>query len=216
VSRGRFITLEGVEGVGKTTHTAFIAQFLSDRGIPFIETREPGGTPLAERIRDLVLQPEDEAECEKPCDDAELLLVFAARAQHVYRVIRPALEAGIWVLCSRFTDSTYAYQGGGRGIPLGRIQRLADFVHADTQPDLTLLFDLEVSIGLARAKKRGTLDRIEREQQAFFERVRNTYLTLAQQQPRFKLINASQDLAGVQRQVEAVLKAYLYMLRIIN
>ena len=204
---GRFITLEGVEGVGKTTHTAFIAKFLSNRGIPFIQTREPGGTPLAESIRDLVLDPESLVE--KPCSDTELLLVFAARAQHLDQVIRPALSAGTWVICSRFTDSTYAYQGGGRGTPLEKIKILADFVHADITPDLTLLFDLDVSVGLSRAKNRGSLDRIEQEHQDFFERVRQTYLNLAHVEQRFKLVNAECSLEAVQQQLDFILNQWI-------
>jgi dTMP kinase len=206
MSIGRFITLEGVEGVGKTTQTGFIADFLSARGIPFIHTREPGGTPLAERIRDLILNPSS-SDIEKPCDDAELLLVFAARAQHLERVIRPALKTGTWVICSRFTDSTYAYQGGGTD--MRRIEALAQWVHADLEPDLTLLFDLDVQIGLSRAAHRGPLDRIEQENQAFFERVRQVYRKLAQSEKRYRIIDASQSLEEVQDQLGDVLEKWM-------
>jgi dTMP kinase len=198
---GKFITLEGIEGVGKSTNIAVVQAFLEARGIEVVLTHEPGGTPMAEDIRALLLKDHDEAVAE----DTELLLMFASRAQHIARTIRPALEAGKWVLCSRFTDSSMAYQGGGRGIALNHITALAQWVHADLQPDLTLLLDLDPEIGLARARARAELDRIEKETMDFFERVRDTYLQLAKIHDRFCVIDASLDMGGVKAQVEASL-----------
>jgi dTMP kinase len=198
---GKFITLEGIEGVGKSTNIAVVQAFLEARGIEVVLTHEPGGTPMAEDIRALLLKDHDEAVAE----DTELLLMFASRAQHIARTIRPALEAGKWVLCSRFTDSSMAYQGGGRGIALNHITALAQWVHADLQPDLTLLLDLDPEIGLARARARAELDRIEKETMDFFERVRDTYLQLAKTHDRFCVIDASLDMDGVKAQVEASL-----------
>jgi len=194
MKRGKFITLEGVEGVGKTTNQRVIEDYLASHSIDFVSTREPGGTPLAERIRDLVLAPPDQ---EKISTDAELLLMFAARAQHLDQVIRPALAQGLWVICSRFTDSTYAYQGGGRGIPFNRIEILENWVHGDLQPDLTFIFDLSVETGLSRARARGALDRIEQENLEFFERVRQAYLHRARDSDRYHLIDASQSLEEI-------------------
>jgi len=195
---GKFITLEGGEGVGKTTNLDFIQQYLSQQGIEVVVTREPGGTPFAEKIRDLLLMPNPG---EHIAEDTELLLMFASRAQHLAQVIKPALKAGKWVLCSRFTDSSLAYQGGGRGIPLEKIQQLAQWVHGDCQPDLTLILDLPAGVGLERAKARDALDRIELEKIDFFERVRKTYLQLAQSAGRYKLIDANVPLAQVQNQI---------------
>lgn len=201
-SRGLFITVEGGEGVGKSTNIDFIARSLGEAGIDFVLTREPGGTPLAEAIRQLLLAPRDEGVAE----NTELLLMFAARAQHIHGVIEPALAAGQWVLCDRFTDATYAYQGGGRGIPFSKIADLEQWVQGDLRPDITLLLDAPVEVGLARAGKRGALDRFEREQTQFFDSVRRAYLQLAEQQPgRFRLVDASRPLDDVQRQLGAVL-----------
>jgi len=197
---GKFVTLEGGEGVGKTTNLEFAQRWLEAKGIEVVVTREPGGTPLAERIRQLLLDP-----TESVAEDAELLLMFASRAQHLAEVIRPALAAGKWVLCSRFTDSTYAYQGGGRGIDLSRIAALAEWLHGDCQPDLTLLLDLPVTEGLERARARAELDRIELEDMAFFERVRETYLQRAASQSQYVVINANQELELVQQQIEQAL-----------
>ena len=171
MTRGKFITFEGTEGVGKTTNMDFVEQLLKGRGVDLIRTREPGGTPMAERVRAILLDAGSE-----PIDpDAELLLVFAARAQHLARVICPALASGTWVLCDRFTDATYAYQGGGRGLSIERIGALEVAVQGDLQPDLTIYLDLPVATGLERIAP-SDRDRFEREQHQFFERVRRAYL----------------------------------------
>lgn len=198
---GLFITLEGPEGAGKSTNRDYLAMCLRAAGIEVLLTREPGGTPLAERIRELLLAPSDEA----MAADTELLLVFAARAQHLAKVIRPALARGCVVLCDRFTDATYAYQGGGRGLSQQRIAELERFVQGDLRPDLTLLFDLPVEQGLARAAARGRLDRFEQEQRSFFEAVRQTYLQRAALAPqRYRLLDASQSLQQVQAAIDGL------------
>jgi dTMP kinase len=198
---GLFITLEGPEGAGKSTNRDYLAMCLRAAGIEVLLTREPGGTPLAERIRELLLAPSDEA----MAADTELLLVFAARAQHLAQVIRPALARGCVVLCDRFTDATYAYQGGGRGLSQQRIAELERFVQGDLRPDLTLLFDLPVEQGLARAVARGRLDRFEQEQRSFFEAVRQTYLQRAALAPqRYRLLDASQSLQQVQAAIDGL------------
>lgn len=203
---GLFITLEGPEGAGKSTNREYLAQRLIERGIEVQLTREPGGTPLAERIRELLLAPSDET----MAVDTELLLMFAARAQHIAEVIRPALARGAVVLCDRFTDATYAYQGGGRGLPMERIAQLERFVQGDLRPDLTLVFDLPVEIGLSRAAARGRLDRFEQEGRAFFEAVRSTYLTRANADPgRYHILDAAQPLSDVQRALDALLPTLL-------
>lgn len=203
---GLFITLEGPEGAGKSTNREYLAERLRERGIEVQLTREPGGTPLAERIRELLLDPSDE----KMAVDTELLLVFAARAQHIAEVIRPALERGAVVLCDRFTDATYAYQGGGRGLPVERIAQLESFVQGGLRPDLTLVFDLPVEIGLSRAAARGRLDRFEQEGRTFFDAVRNTYLDRARAEPaRYRILDAAQSLAEVQRDLDALLPSLL-------
>lgn len=203
---GLFITLEGPEGAGKSTNREYLAERLRERGIEVQLTREPGGTPLAERIRELLLDPSDE----KMAVDTELLLVFAARAQHIAEVIRPALERGAVVLCDRFTDATYAYQGGGRGLPVERIAQLERFVQGGLRPDLTLVFDLPVEIGLSRAAARGRLDRFEREGRTFFEAVRNTYLDRARAEPaRYHVLDAAQTLVEVQRDLDSLLPTLL-------
>ena len=165
VNPGKFITVEGVEGVGKTTNMTFIQSWLKQQGIEHITTREPGGTPLAEDIRELLLSPRDEAVNE----NTELLLMFAARAQHLAEVILPALERGQWVLCDRFTDATYAYQGGGRGVAMEKISLLEDLVQGQLRPDLTLVLDAPVAQGLERANKRSQPDRFEQEKLDFFD-----------------------------------------------
>ncbi len=198
--------MEGPEGAGKSTNREFIAEHLRERGIDVLLTREPGGTPLAERIRELLLAPSDEP----MASDTELLLVFAARAQHLDQVIRPALARGAVVLCDRFTDATYAYQGGGRGLAMQRIEQLENFVQGELRPDLTLIFDLPVEIGLSRAAARGRLDRFEQEGLGFFEAVRNAYLQRARQAPtRYQVIDAGQPLAAVQRDLQALLPQIL-------
>ncbi len=203
---GRFITVEGSEGVGKSSNLDFIESLLIGAGKTVVRTREPGGTELGERLRAILL----DAKQQNICDDAELLLMFAARAQHLAEVIRPALAAGNWVLCDRFTDATYAYQGAGRGIPFERIAVLEQWVQGDLRPDLTLLLDMPVADGLARAGARSAPDRFEREQAAFFERVREGYLQRARQEPeRFRIIDASPPLPEVQAQIRAALAPFL-------
>ena len=196
--RGKFITIEGGEGVGKTTNLGFVEDWLRSRRIDFITTREPGGTPVAEKIRTLLLDHHEE-----PVDPvAELLLIFAARAQHLNRVIRPALARGQWVLCDRFTDATYAYQGGGRELGLDKVALLEQFVQGELRPDLTLILDVDPAIGMDRANNRGTLDRFEVEQMTFFRRVRETYLELARRHPqRYGVVDAGRALESVQREI---------------
>lgn len=206
VQRGRFITLEGGEGVGKSTNKAYIAERLTVAGIELVLTREPGGTPFAEAIRDLLLKKGDEP----VADLTELLLMFAARAQHLELVIKPALERGAWVLCDRFTDATYAYQGGGRELGFEQIAILESLVQGELRPDATVLLDAPISVGMRRAKERGELDRFEVEQTEFFERVRAAYLALVDAEPRrFCLIDASQELPNVQQQLDTVIDQWL-------
>lgn len=203
---GRFLTLEGIEGAGKSTVAQFVLAYLARRQIPGRLTREPGGTPLAERIRQLVL--ERGAEPLSPV--TETLLMFAARDLHLQHVIRPALARGEWVVCDRFTDATRAYQGSGRGVDPELIESLAAAVHGGLAPDCTLLLDLPVSVGLARARGRATggPDRFEAETQAFFERVRAGYLELARRAPeRFRVIDAAAPLDAVEQRVERILEA---------
>ncbi|WPN97011.1 dTMP kinase [Pseudomonas sp. MUP55] len=203
---GLFMTLEGPEGAGKSTNRDYLAERLRAAGVEVVLTREPGGTPLAERIREVLLTPGDEA----MNPDTELLLVFAARAQHLAQVIRPALARGAVVICDRFTDSTYAYQGGGRGLCRERIATLETFVQADLRPDLTLLFDLPVEVGMARASARGRLDRFELEGQGFFDAVRSAFLARAKAEPaRYHLLDAAQPLAQVQQAIDALLPTLL-------
>ncbi|TBU86435.1 dTMP kinase [Phytopseudomonas dryadis] len=207
---GLFITLEGPEGAGKSTNREYLAARLREQGIDVLMTREPGGTPLAERVRDLLLAPSDEA----MASDTELLLVFAARAQHLARVIVPALQRGSVVLCDRFTDATYAYQGGGRGLDHERIAVLEQFVQGALRPDLTLVFDLPVEVGLSRAAARGRLDRFEQEGRAFFDAVRSTYLQRAASEPqRYRILDAAQPLEAVQRDLDALLPGLLELCR---
>ena len=196
---GVFVTLEGPEGAGKSTNLAYIADALRAAGCEPLLTREPGGTPIAEQVRGVLL-----AHHEEPmADDAELLLVFAARAQHLERVIRPALAAGRVVISDRFTDATYAYQGGGRGIDQTRIAELEQWTQGDLRPDLTLILDVPVEVGMQRARARSALDRFESEQRAFFEAVRSTYLTRAAMAPeRYVVVDASTELAQVQQSLQ--------------
>lgn len=197
--RGLFITLEGPEGAGKTTNRAYLAEQLQAQGLSVVLTREPGGTALAEQIRNILLAPHDET----MAVDTELLLMFAARAQHLAQIILPALAEGKIVICDRFTDATYAYQGGGRGLDCSRIALLEQFVQGDLRPDMTLLFDLPVADGMARAVARGKLDRFEQEQHDFFEAVRRSYLQRASDDPeRFRLVNAQQTLPDVQKSLD--------------
>lgn len=209
--KGYFITVEGIEGAGKSTAMQYCQQLLESENIPLVVTREPGGTPVAEEIRQLLLHYHQE----NICDDTELLLMFAARAQHIAKLIRPSLEAGKWVLCDRFTDASFAYQGGGRGIPVERLQIIEEWVQRDLQPDLTLLLDLPVEQGMARIQKRSTKDRIEKEQNEFFQRVRDMYLQRAEQnQDRYRIIDASRNIQQVQAQIEQQLASLIKNYRV--
>jgi len=204
--RGLFITMEGGEGVGKTTNMALLESHLTEQGVELVVTREPGGTLLGEDIRQLLLQPREESVDSM----SELLLIFAARAQHIGGRIEPALAAGKWVLCDRFTDATYAYQSGGRGLDAAAVRTLENLVQGQLRPDYTLLLDAPVGTGMARARDRGELDRFEQEQIDFFEKVRTTYLQLARESSgRFRVIDASQPLEAVQKQLLKVCKELL-------
>jgi dTMP kinase len=197
MNRGRFVTVEGVDGAGKSTHIAWIAARLRARGAKVIVTREPGGTPLAERLRELVLaQPMDAV--------TETMLLFAARADHVGQVIAPALKAGTWVLCDRFTDATFAYQGGGKGVPAELIAHLAQVSHDGLLPDRTLVFDCPYEVSRERLNGTGRApDRFEREDREFFERVRQAYLALARSDPeRVRVIEAVGSVSDIQKQIE--------------
>lgn len=206
MNQGKFLVLEGIEGVGKSTNMRFMTEFFKKRHMPLTVTREPGGTPLAERIRDITLQHNDEP----LAVDAELLLMFAARAQHLSQVIRPALLQGKWVLSDRFTDASYAYQGGGRGISMDRIAILENLVQDSLRPDLTILLDLAPDLAIARTMRRAHRDRFEEETLAFFARVREVYLQRARLEPkRYRIIDAGQPLHAVQRELERILEEYI-------
>ncbi len=201
MQRGKFITVEGIEGVGKSTNIDFLAGLIEAQGHAVMKTREPGGTPIAEDIRSILKEHGDEL---LP-DVAELLLMFAARSINVNNAIRPALETGGWVISDRFTDSTRAYQGGGRGFPRDSIEWLATFVHGDLQPDLTILLDAPVETALQRAGRRGEPDRFEVEQADFFNRVRQAYLELAAAEPgRFRVVDCSRELDTVQAAIREI------------
>lgn len=201
MERGKFISVEGIEGVGKSTNIDVLVRRIEAAGHRVLTTREPGGTPLAEDIRDIVQHRGDE-----PIPEiAELLLIFAARSLNVNNVILPALEAGTWVVSDRFTDSSRAYQGGGRGIPMETVDRIADWVHGDVWPDLTILLDAPVEIGMERAGKRSAPDRFEQERHDFFQRVRECYLQIASNEPnRFVVIDTTQSLNEVSAEIEAL------------
>ena len=202
---GKFITLEGIEGVGKTTNRNYIRSLLEQAGKPCVETREPGGTALGEALREMLLEHKHEG----MSSDAELLMMFAARAEHLQKIILPALEDGNNVLCDRFTEATYAYQGGGRGINDSRIAELETWVQGDLRPDLTIILDAPVETGRERAGRRSAPDRIEQEQNDFFERVRQTYLQLANHYPhRIAVVDASIALEQVQTQIYHVMKQH--------
>lgn len=207
--RGRLITLEGGEGVGKSSNVAFVTAWLKARGLEVVATREPGGTPRSEAIRELLLDP---APAEPLCSDAELLLMFAARAQHLAEKIRPALARGAWVVCDRFTDATYAYQGAGRGLNNQRIATLEHFVQAGLTPDLTILLDMPVEAASRRVSSRldsggGQRDRFEREQRDFFAAVREGYRQRAEAEPgRFARVDAARSLEAVQTQLDDLLE----------
>lgn len=207
MSRGLFITLEGGEGAGKTTNLAFIRQWLQRAGHEVVVTREPGGTELGERVRDILLHSKQL----HITPESEMLLMFAARSEHLAKVIRPALAAGKTVLCDRFTDATYAYQGGGRGLAAERIAAMENWVQGDLRPDLTLLLDIPVEAGRARAGQRGEPDRFEREDNEFFTRVHAIYLARAQADPkRMRVIDASRALPQVEQQIAAVLEELVH------
>jgi dTMP kinase len=197
VTRGKFITLEGVDGAGKSTHLPRIAEFLRSRGKEVVVTREPGGTPLGERLREILL-------AEPMHIETETLLMFAARREHIARVIAPALAAGRWALSDRFTDATYAYQGGGRGMPVEKIAALERWVQEDLQPDLTLVFDVPVEVALGRLQ--GKADRFEREDRDFFERVRTAYLERAAKDPRrMRIVDGSRGVNQISKELEVLI-----------
>lgn len=201
-----FITMEGIEGVGKSTNIGTITAYLDEKGIEYIVTREPGGTALAEKIRDLLL----EVDAEPVTELTELLLVFAARAQHIETLIKPALKNGKWVICDRFTDATFAYQGGGRGLDSNKIRQLQSMVQDELRPDLTIILDLDPETGMMRARKRGSLDRFELEELEFFARVRQVYLDIAAAEPgRCVTIDASQPLETVKSNLLRLLEQRL-------
>jgi dTMP kinase len=204
-ARGRFISLEGIDGAGKSTHAAWLKDALRARGRSVVATREPGGTPLGEALRALLLE-------HPMTHDSEALLMFAARREHVEQVIGPALARGDWVLCDRFTDATFAYQGGGHGVPRERIAELERFVPANCRPEITILFDVPIAVSrerLERSRAKGRdLDKFEREELAFFERVRNVYLERAALEPaRFRVVNSARPMADVRADLTRLLEA---------
>lgn len=202
-----FITIEGIEGVGKSTAVKFIENILTNKKINFIVTREPGGTFVAEQIRQILLTPNENENLQV---NSELLLMFAARAQHIVHVIKPALQQNKWVVSDRFVDASYAYQGGGRGIPLSQIKMLDDWIVDGLKPDLTILLDAPAEIGLTRAKNKGAHDRIEQEKVEFFDRVRASYLARAKEDvKRFRVIDATQSLENVQAELTKIIDAYV-------
>lgn len=204
--RGRFISFEGIEGVGKTTALQYVCEYLGAAHIPYVVTREPGGTPIAEAIREVLLDHHNEM----MCSDTELLLMFAGRAQNIAQVVLPALRRGQWVLSDRFTDASFAYQGGGRGIPIKYIKELARWVQGNLKPDLTFLLDVPVSVCLDRIKSRGAKDRIETEGLEFFKRVQENYLFQAKRDPkRFRVIYANQELSEIRGQLRQVIDPLL-------
>jgi dTMP kinase len=203
--RGRFVTFEGIEGAGKSTQMDRLVQRLGDAGEPVVVTREPGGTALGEKLRGLLLDPD----IGQMAAETELLLIFAARAEHLAQVIRPQLEQGAWVLCDRFTDASFAYQGAGRGLGSERVATLETWLQDDLRPDLVMVFDVPVEIGLERALARGKRDRIENEDVSFFERARSAYLERARCFPdRYRVIDAAQDLEAVSSDVACVWDAW--------
>lgn len=207
-TRGKFITVEGQDGAGKTTNIGYIHRLLERHNVEVILTREPGGTKLGEDLRHLVLEGHDH----RIDATTELLLIFAARAQHLAEIIRPTLDRGTWVLCDRFTDATYAYQGGGRGVPREHIHTLQTLVQDGLQPDLTLLLDVDIDTGLARSQQRGPdrPDRFEQEKVVFKQRVRSEYLRLAEQHPdRIQIVDASTEIAQVQCQIDRIILAFM-------
>lgn len=206
MQRGKFITVEGIEGVGKSTNMAYLREAIERRGLKVLTSREPGGTPTAEKIRDILFEHGNE-----PIPDlTEMLLMFASRSLHVANVIRPALDEGTWVICDRFTDSSRAYQGAGRGVGQEKINTLAEWVHGDVQPDLTVLLDAPVETGMSRAGERSEPDRIEMERADFFTRARDCFLSLAKAEPeRFVVIDATGDMDTVRMAVETEINRIL-------
>jgi len=198
MSMAKFITFEGVDGAGKSTHLEWFANALRQRGIDLLATREPGGTPLGEKLREILLNQPMHAE-------TEAMLMFAARREHVEQVIRPALQRGTWVISDRFSDASFAYQGGGRGVPLNKLEQLEQWVHGDLQPDLTLLFDIPVKVARERLANNVSLDRFEQERGEFFERVRQAYLARAAKTPqRFAVIRAEKAIIEVQQELSNI------------
>jgi len=204
-TKGMFLSLEGSEGVGKTTSLNYIQEFIESLGHRVLITREPGGTPMAEELRNILLSEREE----KVEANTELLLMFASRCQHVSQVIKPALDSGTWVICDRFVDASFAYQGGGRELGFSRIEQLEKWCLGDFKPDLTLLLDMSVEEGIARTKKRGKADRFETEKMAFYERIRAAYLRRAEEDPeRIHVVDATPDIATVQRSLKHILQQH--------
>jgi dTMP kinase len=200
---GKFITFEGIDGAGKSTHIAFVSEYIKSRGIALVSSREPGGTPLGEKLRELVLH-------EKMHLETEALLMFASRREHIAQVIAPALADGAWVISDRFTDASFAYQGGGRGMDLAKLEALEQWVHPHLQPDLTLLFDVPLDVARARLDATRSLDKFEQEKADFFGATRNEYLRRATQFPeRFRVIDSTQSIADIQVQLGAILDKLL-------
>ncbi|MHB1117149.1 dTMP kinase [Sideroxydans sp.] len=201
MNRARFITFEGVDGAGKSTGLEWFANALRERGVDLLVTREPGGTPLGEKLRELVLHESMHAE-------TEAMLMFASRREHVEQVIRPALQRGTWVISDRFSDASFAYQGGGRGVPVAKLEQLEQWTHGDLQPDLTLLFDIPIEVARERLSNNVSLDKFEREQGEFFDKVRQAYLARVAKKPdRYAVIRAEKSLKEVQQQLADVLAA---------
>jgi dTMP kinase len=198
---GKFITFEGIDGAGKSTHIGFVSDYIQQRGIELVSSREPGGTLLGEKLRELVLH-------EKMHLETEALLMFASRREHIAQVIAPALERGAWVISDRFTDASFAYQGGGRGMSVAKLEALEQWVHPALQPDLTLLFDVPLEVARARLDATRDLDKFEQEKADFFAATRNEYLRRAAQFPqRFRVLDSTQSIAAIQLQIAAILDA---------
>jgi dTMP kinase len=201
LKRGKFITFEGIDGAGKSTHIQFVSERIRARGIELVSSREPGGTALGEKLRELVLH-------EKMHLETEALLMFASRREHVAQVIEPALARGAWVVSDRFTDASFAYQGGGRGLARAKLEALEQWVHPDLQPDLTLLFDVPLDVARARLDATRDLDKFEQEQAGFFNATRNEYLRRAAQFPqRFRVIDSARPIPDIQRQLQAIVES---------
>jgi dTMP kinase len=199
MSMAKFITFEGVDGAGKSTHLNWFADSLRARGIDLLVTREPGGTPLGEKLREILLHEPMHAE-------TEAMLMFAARREHIAQVIKPALQRGTWVISDRFTDASFAYQGGGRGVPVEKLEQLERWVQEDLQPDLTLLFDIPVEVARQRLSNNVMLDKFEQEKSNFFEKVRNAYLARSQKNPaRFVIIRAEKTPDEVKASLEKII-----------